>query len=107
LTGYPDQATELLRELLENKPQGAWTAFRAAFEAKLLPGGVGMTGVVPGTLAERALATDKAAWMELFQKLDGIEGHICVRNMEEFLEWAPRVARYSFQSGRVLLSQHD
>jgi len=51
--------------------------------------------------------TDRAEWMELFEKLRGIEEKIGARPMMEFVRWAPRVARYSFQSGRVLYYEQE
>ncbi len=123
LTGYPDQATEIFRELIEKKPGGTWSEFRAKYEARILSeraepngseagrGGNSAKGEQkdPGKVvaSEAATATRKADWIELFKKLNGLEGRMGGRPMDEFLVWAPRVARYSFQSGRVLYYQQE
>jgi len=47
-------------------------------------------------------------WDELFERIDPLRKEITAQQpCQVFLEWAPDVARYSFQSGRVLLSQRQ
>ena len=127
LTAYPDQATEIFRELIEEEPTGEWSEFCAAYEARMLAEGSEASDSRPGTSQkigktrnpeqkaavgkdgslEAGGENDKTEWTELFARLEDIEESVGGRPMGEFLEWAPRVARYSFQSGRVLYYQHE
>jgi hypothetical protein len=59
-------------------------------------------GTQPGRITEG----EARRWRELLDKLKDMElsefiptDHFC----QDFVEWAPKVARYSFQSGRMLL----
>jgi hypothetical protein len=139
LTGYPDQAAEILRELVEKDPKGTWRSFCLELEGRILkpeaqtkdpnvddrPGAkrnrkgqkasqeaeVGRAEQTEASDAAPAeeIATDveREEWIELFKELRGLEQQIGNRQMDEFNEWAPKVARYSFQSGRVLYYQHE
>jgi KAP family P-loop domain len=87
LTGYPAEATEILRAILDGR---ATTTFWALIDE------LGK-GPAPTEDAER--------WRELFGRLHGLrtlvpENQQCA----ELVEYARQVARYSFQSGRVLLT---
>jgi len=135
LTGYPDQAAEILRELVDKKHTETWWQFIDSFkvraEEKQIPLN-GKVATVGGRDAKsRAVATKGAAskaavtktrepqntnvdndrgdvnvqaWQQLFEKLNNLR-HVIPRRQScaDFVEWAPKVARYSFQSGRVLL----
>jgi hypothetical protein len=43
-------------------------------------------------------------WGELFNKLEHLRHNVRDQPCTAFAKWAPRIARYSFQSGRVLTS---
>lgn len=82
LTGYPTEAAEILRSLIEREHNETWWEFVESF------------------------GTDGGSWAELQQKLRSL-CHL-IRDDEgcdTFRQYAPWVARYSFQSGRVLLAQ--
>jgi hypothetical protein len=82
LTGYPDQAAEILRRLIECEHNETWWEFIDSVQ---------MEG---------------AGWAELRLKLQGMRTFIGdAEGCEVFRHYSPRVARYSFQSGRVLLAQ--
>jgi hypothetical protein len=148
LTGYPDQATEILRELVENKHPETWWQFIDSFKRRAEKPQVGPVGkaaanrkpgVKSGALAKTAANATKTpsqlpasaanktpdqagsqdapafndqgdanaeAWAELFETLKNLR-HIIepTQSCDDFIEWAPKVARYSFQSGRVLLTR--
>ncbi len=99
LTGNPAETTEIIRDLLQGVPADAWWA-RLEDYRKRAVAAVPATGV-PDLEAQAAAE----GWRQLFERLDTIAK--TVRDpwsAQRFKEWAPRVARYSFQSGRVLLA---
>jgi hypothetical protein len=124
LTGYPAEATEILRTLIEGKHTETWGELLSSFNAKV----AGETSEERGANSEKTLkeATGRKEvksagllgvagfpipqaqnWLELFNKLARIEDNLSDRSCRAFSKWAPRVARYSFQSGRVLLRQRE
>lgn len=108
LTAHPEQATEVFRRLMQGDSVGNWANFLKEFresvvreltrqeemEAKRLP-------------AESNISGNRKSWNEMFSNLDSIHNVVWNRPIEEFQVWAPRVARYSFQSGRVLHYEHE
>jgi len=119
LTGYPSQATEILRVLIEEEPSGDWWGFVSSFKARMLDGSASQSKkkLKPASKSSMTTApdaagetpdesrTDRASWLELFERLDKVKNLVSDRPCKQFVEWAPRVARYSFQSGRVLYYQ--
>jgi hypothetical protein len=133
LTGYPDQATEMLRDLLEKEHKETWWEFIDDFklrvEKRTLPkqgtpvtggtatktkasrakpgGSDNKSGEKPGTDLGTLNAADAERWEQLLEKLDQLRGVIGPdESCADFVDWAPKVARYSFQSGRVLLTRN-
>ena len=122
LTGYPAEATDILRDLLETERSETWWQFidsqedawnKAEQENKIarqnkaakqqadrqnedsepLPG--------PGTLSARRRK-------ELMAKLRLLRREIPeTQSCDHFVKWASRVAKYSFESGRVLMLLND
>jgi hypothetical protein len=87
LTGYPAEATEILRAILEGRaPTTFW-------------------GLIDELGKGAALTEDDERWRELFGRLRGLRS-LVQENQQcaELVEYARQVARYSFQSGRVLLT---
>ena len=149
LTGYPDQATEILRELLEKKHPETWWEFIDSFKRRAEKRQVARDGkaaaenedrpltdeaVAKKTTASKAVAAkaratkrngnngnpetpddavgsalsdaDSESWEQLLEKLKNLRPRIeSSQSCADFVEWAPKVARYSFQSGRVLLTR--
>ena len=108
LTGFPEQAAEILGDLIKSSGGGAWWEFLEEFRDRSRP---------PANLpdGEKAGAARQAAarWTALFEILDryrrptapGVEPLLPEDEpCGAFVRWAPDVARYSFQSGRVLLA---
>jgi len=57
---------------------------------------------------EKSGEAEAANFRQLFKNLDEVRELIPVdQSCADFIYWAPQVARYSFQSGRVLLAQRD
>jgi hypothetical protein len=115
LTGYPAEATEILRALLEeHHPKTWWTfieGFRERASAQSANGGDSEQN---GNVSVEANDADIERWDQLMKSLDKIReeetdelgplfetNHPC----DDFVELAPQIARYSFQSGRVLLER--
>ena len=94
-TGYPDQAAEILRRLIEEPPNVPWWTFLGSFDQRLAqPAGSDPLGA--------------ETWGDLFERLDPLRKEITAHEpCRAFVEWAPDVARYSFQSGRALLAQRQ
>jgi hypothetical protein len=131
LTGYPAEATELLRVLIEEQPTELWWDFIDSLKERVEPDrltGSSLKGPHQGdNLSTRGKGASVARessslefsipgsdpgqagqlWSELFGKLEKIRPRVDDRSCDRFTIWAPRVARYSFQSGRVLLYQRD
>jgi hypothetical protein len=61
-----------------------------------------------GAQPDRVTEGEARRWRELLDKLEEMrEGRLIPEecSCRDFVEWAPRIARYSFQSGRVLLAR--
>jgi hypothetical protein len=125
LTGFPGEAVELFRRLLGDVPVAgeAWPAFvrRIARElaaeqrradaaaAKKPPAGAVAAAhahTEEGTAAGQP-APDEALparrWSRLLAALEQVEtGVVLEGKMEPYRSWAPRVARFSFQTGQIL-----
>jgi hypothetical protein len=113
LTGFPEQATEMFRKLIDEEPKGTWWEFVASLQperAEDIPEVApktrtkpknGKTPKEPGAGAEKPRVME-AKWTELIESLERFKGGFSDRQIYPFRQWAPRVARYSFQSGRVL-----
>jgi len=119
LTGYPAEATEILKELIEGKvPSDSWGTFLRALEHSKMAA-LRQDNTDPVETRSRAKApvapqqpTNYAKpslerWTELFEKLHRLENKLLDKECRHFSDWAPCVARYSFQSGRVLLYHRE
>ncbi len=101
LTGYPSEGTDILRDLVEDPPSGSWWQAVAGYAGR---GAEPVLDVVASELAERT------RWRELLAKLDDIRMLGVVDENEPcavFSAWAGRVARYSFESGRIALARRE
>jgi hypothetical protein len=115
LTGYPEEATEILKALIEQQPSTTWRDFLNQFwiaaravsdssakaSQRKSQNNRDQVGKIRQTKAER--------WLELLGKLDDIDRDADINSLPclAFNRWAEQVARYSFQSGRVLLYQKE
>ena len=117
LTGYPAEATEILRDLLEEQPKGSWWSFIDTYKQRgeIPPAennhpseqSVSEAEAENGHASEQSVLVAQAErWRQLLATLTELRGLIPARqSCADFVEWAPQVARYSFHSGRVLLNQ--
>jgi hypothetical protein len=112
LTGYPAEGTQMLRALLERERSETWWSFVEALQRAKLPASAenqttatnAHDGSVRSLCPERASdAVQAERWKGLFDRLERIRPNLQDQPCAGFVKWAPRVARYSFQSGRVLL----
>jgi len=85
-TGYPDQTSVIVRNLIERRPSGLWWRFVDRLVAAVTKH--------PGPTAE--------GWEEFAEQLKKLKPEFSRSDIDEFVRWAPRVARFSFQSARVL-----
>jgi hypothetical protein len=112
VTGYPTEAAEMLRGLLKQEESRMWWNFVDEIEEEL-----SATSEGPGTtepklnkdnLPEKLSAAEAENVRQLFNNLREVRELIPdTQSCADFIYWAPRVARYSFQSGRVLLTRRD
>jgi hypothetical protein len=132
LIGYPSEATKLFQALIEERPRESWWNFVHAFKDRVQSGVRATVIRSKGTNqadntsipvrgrpfdeqysgSNSSVRRDHAdqydePWSELFAKLDEIRPDVEDRPSDSFIKWTPRVARYSFQSGRVLSYQRD
>jgi hypothetical protein len=103
LTGYPSEASEILEALIRDQPNETWGEFLNSIKEKISP--AHQSGEVPKIEANSR--PNSQSWNELFSKLQDLTGNITLRPCSTFVKWAPRVARYSFQSGRTLLFKRE
>jgi hypothetical protein len=124
-TGYPDEATQILQRLVREKPDGTWWEFVDSFPSRPRSPSASVNG--NGHASAEALEGDahdslesigageqpadmagEDRWPELLTKLDAMRSLIPERqSCTPFSEWAYEVARYSFQSGRILLAREE
>lgn len=109
VTGYPAEATALIARLLGRDgsppPSGNWWEFVKGFKNEI--GQLRQSGhpTTNGVSSSGTADDGPARWNRFFEKLDEVQGGMD----EEFScatvsRWAPIVARYSFASGRLLLT---
>jgi hypothetical protein len=104
LTGYPAEATKILGELKEREDSELWWEFIRSFEK--LAKKEDSPNENDATVSEVSEG-EAERWRELLEYLDEIHRLLIPENpvCEDFKLWAREVARYSFQSGRMLLAQ--
>ena len=111
LTGHPAEATEILRELIEKEHEESWWTFIGQWKVKKLkprPGARKANGQVKEETAVRqGVESSPERWQELFGKLERIQPKAPDQPCKVFAKWAPRIARFSFQSGRVLFERSE
>src|SRR5262249_10933677 len=107
LTGYPAEATEILRAILEGclpgpvpRPTTTFWALVEEFEKQNKA-----TAGIPAK--GETNADDRERWRELIVRLRRVRALVPEdQKCAELVEYARQVARYSFQSGRILLMTH-
>jgi phospholipase C len=105
LTGHPGEATEVLRELIHHEHKETWWAFIENLKALKLTGPADSAETDPTpTPRDNEEVFQRQRWTDLFGKLDHLRTSINDQPCAAFTKWSPRIARYSFQSGRVLFN---
>jgi hypothetical protein len=89
LIGYPSEGAVIFRRLLERRRNETWWEFIQSLEPRA------------GEMRETS------GWAEFRTRLESLHELVAdTEGCDVFREYAQRVARYSFQSGRVLLAAH-
>jgi hypothetical protein len=119
LTGYPSEATEILEALLKREHSGNWGEFIQSAKDRIHNQNQKVIAVATSKRSEQTAHRKGSEspqsyplpvvqrWDELFANLATVGGDLAGRSCEGFVAWAPRVARYSFQSGRILLNRRE
>lgn len=105
VTGYPTEAADILRELLKQERSRDWWQFIDELEVQITTEmKLDKEDKPQGQLSE----AETENLRQLFNNLRKVREHIPDnQSCADFIDWAPQVARYSFQSGRVLLARRD
>jgi hypothetical protein len=105
VTGYPNEAAEILRELLKQDKSRHWWQFIDELEGQITTEmKLDKDGKPQGQLSEAEAENLRQLFKNLREVRELIPDN---QSCADFIYWAPQVARYSFQSGRVLLTQRD
>jgi KAP family P-loop domain len=103
LIGYPAQATEILLDLLEREHTETWWKFIDTFKERADKG-----NTLPESATQaRASKEGTERWQRLMESLNLATVRSLIpedQSCTDFVAYAPQVARYSFQSGRVLMA---
>jgi hypothetical protein len=100
-TGYPEQAMEIIGDLIDQNPKKSWLAFLKSYRPKAV--------LTKDEKDDPKRRTSRVArnfqtenWQGFFEQLDRITPDVfSATGCGEFVKWGPRVARYSFQAARV------
>ena len=97
LTGHPLEATDILRDLAEGNHPDLWWDFMDSYAGHAAP---------PDDREDLDALTESLRWRELLDKLFSMRPLLREpQRCSAFAVWASSVARYSFESGRVLLAR--
>lgn len=102
LTGYPAEATVVLRGLTREEPDDTWWNYLDSLAARRDAFGAGDPGAGDDPFAG-VEDVDPGRWEDMLRKLRSLrtlipEDYSC----EAFVKWAPEIGRYSFHSGRLV-----
>ncbi len=106
-TGYPNQAVEIIRDLIEQNPTVSWWTFVDRYTEKY---GQRSKRRSAEPTTRRSIPShnpiasqvDSERWREFLDRLNLLRPELSERTCTDFIKWSPRIARYSFQSARVL-----
>lgn len=99
LTGYPAEATDILRDLLEEERPETWWQYVDGLEARWKD---------PLKSSSGSGSINRQRRRDLMDNLRSLRGEIPeAQSCDQFVKWASKVARYSFESGRVLMILKD
>ena len=107
-TGYPNQAVEITDDLIEQKPQESWWTFIQKYATR--PKRAIVSSLRNPRRQESATPNvgnsrfKDEYWQEFVKCMNSLKPQIGDRSCADCVKWAPRVARYSFRSSRMLAS---
>jgi KAP family P-loop domain len=108
LIGYPDEATYILQGLLGLKQslgKKPWNVEWWRFFQQFVPDNPENEGTGPDADSQQVEVAER--WRDLNSKLIKTGLISAHQACDDFIDWAEEVARYSFQSGRVLLGRQQ
>jgi hypothetical protein len=116
LVSHPMEATDILRDLIEGDHPDRWWEFverygkNEAGAAKKTDGADSIPQIGPAP--DPAKAAEALRWSQLLETLGELRGLApplipAEARCADFARWARRVARYSFESGRVLFTRRN
>jgi hypothetical protein len=91
VSGFPEQANQIIEGLLE-RPKPTWREF---------------VDTLRQDVADEPDTPDHAVWSRFFERLDSVEAKDIPNDITTYAHWAPRVARYSFRTGRLTQQRKD
>jgi hypothetical protein len=98
LTGYPAEATDILRDLLEEERSETWWQYIDGLEKRWKD----------AKASSGSVAHSEQRRCDLMDNLRLLRDEIPeTQSCDQFVKWASKVARYSFESGRVLMILKD
>ena len=96
LTGFPRETAEILRVLVEDEPAGSWWKFVIDFSEAAAKGAAGKDQL------------RKDSWEQFVAKLRQVQSAETARlSCDDLRARARRVARYSFESSRILFMEAE
>lgn len=109
-TGYPDEAIAILQKVMDAHPSDGWWELVESFKPLSMAPSPEEQDAEPDSSRGRKLSAER--WRNLFAKINMlktldppyVDDEI---ECSDFIDWAPVVARYSFQSGRILSAQRN
>lgn len=101
VVGYPREASELLQALVEADRYQEWAAF-----LRSVRGRAATLGTPEGGDGDAGFSAER--WDELIAELERLASSLAPNAAAAtFIDWAERVARYSFYSGRLVFAQAE
>jgi len=107
-TGYPNEAMEIIRDLIEQSPEGSWWTFVEGYARRYAPRPTKRPASRSANAARRVQPEvvtgepEGTSWLEFLERLNHLRPAMPDVSCRGFVKWSPRVARYSFQSARAL-----
>lgn len=92
----------IIGDLIEHKPKGSWSTFIRAYDREATQAHTVAKSATKAA-SQEGDGLEVQTWKEFLERLGRVSPDVFAKkSCDEFAKWGPRVARYSFQSARVL-----